>query len=92
MSASALEGAARALAAGEVVLAAGVDGSGATVGAAATLIGATGLASLYELGGDLAVLALGADHAARLGLTELPQATRPRGSAVRMASRTASEI
>lgn len=82
MSASALEGAARALAAGEVVLAAGVDGSGATVGAAATLIGATGLASLYELGGDLAVLAVGADHAARLGLTELPQATRPRAGIV----------
>jgi len=82
MNEIALPAAARALAAGEVVLVAGADGSGATVGAAATQIDAAGLASLYELGGDLAVLAVGADHAARLGLAELPQATRPRNGIV----------
>ena len=59
MSTIALQTAVRAVAAGEVVLVAGTDGSGATVGAAATLIGAAGLASVYELGGDMAVLALG---------------------------------
>ena len=82
MSTIALQAATRALAAGEVVLVAGTDGSGATVGAAAALIGAGGLASVYELGGDLAVLAVGADHAERLGLAELPPATRPRAGIV----------
>jgi 3,4-dihydroxy 2-butanone 4-phosphate synthase / GTP cyclohydrolase II len=78
----AVSAAARALAAGEVVLIAGVDGSGATVGAAAALIGAAALASVYELGGDLAVLALSSEHAARLGLAELPAASQPRAGIV----------
>jgi 3,4-dihydroxy 2-butanone 4-phosphate synthase / GTP cyclohydrolase II len=78
MSGNAVQEAARALAAGEVVLVAGADGRGATVAAAATVIGAAGLASVYELGGDLPVLAIGAEHAERLQLAELPEATRPR--------------
>ncbi len=82
MTEIAVQSAARALAAGELVLVAGTDGSGATVGAAATLICAAGLASVYELGGDLAVLAISADHATRLGLAELPQVTRPRNGIV----------
>jgi 3,4-dihydroxy 2-butanone 4-phosphate synthase/GTP cyclohydrolase II len=86
MSKLALRAATGALAAGEVVLVAAADGSGATVGAAAALIGAACLTSVYELGGDLAVLAVGADHAARLGLAELPQATRPRDGIVPAAS------
>jgi 3,4-dihydroxy 2-butanone 4-phosphate synthase/GTP cyclohydrolase II len=86
MSKRALSTATRALAAGDVVLIAAADGSGATVGAAAALIGATGLTSVYELGGDLAVLAVGPDHAARLGLAELPAATRPRDGIVPAAS------
>ncbi len=77
-----MQSAARALAAGELVLVAGTDGSGATLGAAATLICAAGLASVYELGGDLAVLAISADDATRLGLAELPQVTRPRNGIV----------
>jgi len=91
MTEIALEPAARALAAGELVLVAATDGSGATVGAAATLIGAGGLASVYELGGDLAVLAIGADHAARLGLAELPPATRPRHGIVPASSIDAAD-
>ena len=91
MSKVALQAVARALAAGEVVLVAGADGSGATVGAAASLIGAAGLASLYELGGDLAVLAVGAEHAARLGLAELPHATRPRAGIVPASSIDAAD-
>ena len=81
----------RALAAGEVVLVAGIDGSGATVGAAASLIGAAGLASVYELGGDLAVLAIGAEHAAGLGLAELGPATRPRAGIVPASSVDAAD-
>ena len=91
MSTLALQTAVRALAAGEVVLVAATDGSGATVGAAAALIGAAGLASVYELGGDLAVLAVGAEHAARLGLAELPQATRPRAGIVPASSIDAAD-
>jgi 3,4-dihydroxy 2-butanone 4-phosphate synthase / GTP cyclohydrolase II len=91
MSKIALQAAVRALAAGEVVLVAGADGSGATVGAAAALIDAAGLASVYELGGDLAVLAVGAEHAARLELTELPHATRPRAGIVPASSIDAAD-
>jgi 3,4-dihydroxy 2-butanone 4-phosphate synthase / GTP cyclohydrolase II len=91
VSTLALQTAERALAAGEVVLVAATDGSGATVGAAAALISAAGLASVYELGGDLAVLALGAEHAARLGLAELPAATRPRAGIVPASSIDAAD-
>ena len=91
MSNLALPMAARALAAGELVLVAGTDGSGATVGAAAPLIGAAGLASVYELGGELAMLAVTPEHAARLGLAELPAATRPRAGIVPASSIDAAE-
>src|ERR1700722_7983156 len=91
MTEIAVQSAAGALAAGALVLVAATDGSGATVGAAAALIGAAGLASLYELGGDLAVLAVGAEHAARLGLEELPPATRPRAGIVPASSIDAAD-
>ncbi len=91
MTTIALQAVTRALAAGEVVLFAGADGSGATVGVAGSLIGAAGLASVYELGGDLAVLAVGPDHADRLGLVELPQATRPRAGIVPASSIDAAD-
>jgi 3,4-dihydroxy 2-butanone 4-phosphate synthase / GTP cyclohydrolase II len=91
MTEIALQSVERVLAAGELVLVAATDGSGATVAAAATLIDAAGLASVYELGGDLAVLAIGADHAASLGLAELPPATRPRDGIVPASSIDAAD-
>jgi 3,4-dihydroxy 2-butanone 4-phosphate synthase/GTP cyclohydrolase II len=91
MTTIALQSVTRTVAAGEIVLFAGADGSGATVGAAASLIGPAGLASVYELGGDLAVLAVGEQPAARLGLVELPQATRPRAGIVPASSIDAAD-
>ena len=86
MSEPSLERATLALGDGALALVAGADGRGATVAAAGALIGASGLSSVYELGGDLAVLALGPDQAGRLELAELPRATRPRDGIVPAAS------
>ena len=91
MSEPSLDRAAAALGDGDLALVAGADGRGATVAAAAALIGATGLSSVHELGGDLVVLALGADHAGRLELAELPRATRPRDGIVPAASIDAAD-
>jgi 3,4-dihydroxy 2-butanone 4-phosphate synthase/GTP cyclohydrolase II len=81
----ALAAAARALRGGRPALVAGVDGERAFVGAAAARIDAGTLDRIGALGGDLTMVAVGAEHAARAGLMALPAATRvPRGLAAAM--------
>ena len=77
-----LDAAVERIAAGEMVLVAGVDGHGATVATAGARIDGDGLRRLHELGGDLAVLAICEAHAERLGLMELPAPTRRRDGIV----------
>jgi 3,4-dihydroxy 2-butanone 4-phosphate synthase/GTP cyclohydrolase II len=77
-----LASAAAALRDGRPVLVAGIDGEGALVATAAARLDSQTLVAIGELGGDLTVVAVGAEQAARAGLVALPGVTRARGGLV----------
>lgn len=72
----------RAFGEGEPVLLAGADGAGALVAVAGARVTGPALTTVAELGGDLVMLAVGPQHAGRLGLLELPRTTRERDGIV----------